>query len=169
MRCEMQTPSLYQLRMGGLSEYRQAGFSLLETMFSVAITGLLLTIGLAAYVMCLHVSEQLSLKTFQIDDTWTAYHAINKDIHEATSYTFQGGTIYIQQGTATTLTYLLSPDQMMYRSKNGNGVAIVSTNVNRVQYQVMPRTGVDMDVYYGNETSTLNSRFFLVFALGHVE
>lgn len=143
------------------------GFGLLETIFSVAITSLILTSSLAVYISCLHFSDQMTTKSFELDDSWVVYHAMANDMHCASSYSYDNSIISIsEQGQV--MDYQLSPSQMIYRSVNGNGTAIVSTNVENVNYQVLPKTGVVVNVYYGQDSPTLNTKYSLVFSLGHI-
>ncbi|PWI58808.1 PulJ/GspJ family protein [Sulfoacidibacillus thermotolerans] len=143
------------------------GFTLMETLISLAIASLFFTLAIASYLMFLHVSEQIQEKTFQLDDSWVYYHALEDDLHSANSYFYQAQTIEIKQGTQMYLIYRLSPLHLIYRSVNDYGAAVVSTDVSAVQYHVEPRIGVDVDVYYGQGNSIYDSKFAFSFALGH--
>ncbi len=128
---------------------RDSGFSLVEVVFSVALTSLVLLSGIGAWVFAqklyVHALDQSSV----MQDAWVFYHALVDDISHARSYSFQGSTLNITEDDGSTSTYTESSmTGNVWRSLNGAGTAIVSAGVSSLTYEVLPTNGLRVSVTY---------------------
>lgn len=154
-----------RIRGSAGARWREGGFSLLETLMALWITGVVMIVAVGSLVAMERAFFQLTRAVAGIDDSWVLYHAMASDIRSAVSYSFANDEISIALQDGSTATYRLSPrSNLIERSRNGYGAVPVASHVSGLSYAVAPGTGVRVTVRQGG--SELVTNLFLVFARG---
>ena len=147
------------------AQWHEGGFSLLETIMSLWITGVVMIVAVGSLVAMERAFFQLTTAVAGIDDSWVLYHAMASDIRSAVSYSYANDEISIGLQDGSTAAYRLSPwSHLIERSRNGYGSVPVESHVSGLSYAVAPGTGVRVTVRQGG--SGLVTDLFFVFARG---
>jgi|GEM_PF-4173467 len=161
--------ALFADRSHGLPDAAQlrndAGFSLLETIMSLWIIGIVLIVAVGSLLAMERTFFQLTEAVAGIDDSWVLYHAMASDIRSAVRYSYTGDEIEVALQDGSTASYRLSPwSNLIERSRNGYGIVPVAANMSGLSYTAVPGTGVWVTVQQGGSGYVGN--LFLVFARG---
>ncbi|MHB1682455.1 MAG: PulJ/GspJ family protein [Bacilli bacterium] len=141
------------------------GFSLLETVMSLWIIGIVFIVAVGSLLEVERTYFQLTEAAAGIDDSWVLYHAMASDIRSAVRYSYTGDEIEVALQDGSTAAYRLSPwSNLIERSRNGLGVVPVAANISGLSYTAVPGTGVWVTVQQGGSGYVGN--LLLVFARG---
>jgi len=105
------------------------GFSLLETMVSLAIASLVLLTCSMTAIAVLRGAGRVS----QVAEDWEVLGSVRRvileDAHAASSASAFGGSLVLREMSGAIYTYYLNPNCQLVRVKAGGGTAVIATDV----------------------------------------
>ncbi len=140
---------------------RDKGFTLIEMMISLTLTGLILTLGISLWMFGWKAMDQETFIMQSLDDEWVLYHALTQDLTCSTRVNTDGSFLTVNLSDGEVATYGFSPiSHLILRTLNGNGEVVVSTNVDRVSWQVV-NNELHATIDYDNEGKSYEAELSL--------
>ena len=156
---------LWETRRSPGAGGHEDGFSLLETIMALWITGIVMIVAVGSLVAMERTFFQVTRVAAGIDDSWVLYHAMAGDIRSADGYSYANDELSIALQDGSRVVYWLSAQSnLIERSRDGYGDVPVAAHVSGLSYATAPGTGVWVTVRQGG--SGLVTNLFLVFARG---
>ena len=140
---------------------RDNGFTLIEMVIALSITGFLLLLGFSMWLSAWRTMEHETSLMQSLDDEWGLYLALTRDLSGAMSVQTDGTSLTVVLNDGEVSAYRLSPtSHLMLRTLNGMGEVVVSSAVTNVTWQVS-QNDLFTTVWYEGDKNAYEAQFTL--------